>query len=219
MTSPLEPDNDRDGNQPELLQVAVLISGGGRTLKNLIDLRAQSLLPIDIQLVISSRGDAGGLRHAEAAGISHQVVRRGGQSAAAYRDAVFGACRESGASAVVMAGFLKHVLIPPDFALRVLNIHPSLIPSFCGQGFYGERVHQAVLDAGVKLTGCTVHFVDDQFDHGPIILQRAVPVLDDDDASSLAARVFEAECAALPDALRLLAAGRLSVVEGRVLIG
>jgi folate-dependent phosphoribosylglycinamide formyltransferase PurN len=95
-----------------------------------------------------------------------------------------------------------------------MNIHPSLIPAFCGRGFYGHHVHEAVLAYGVKITGCTVHFADNQYDHGPIILQRAVPVWDDDTPESLAARVFEQECEAYPEAIRLYAAGRLQL-EGR----
>jgi phosphoribosylglycinamide formyltransferase-1 len=113
-----------------------------------------------------------------------------------------------------MGGFLKLVHIPPDFQNRVMNIHPALIPAFCGQGFYGHRVHQAVLDYGCKLTGCTVHFVDQQYDHGPIILQTPVRVRDNDTAETLAARVFEAECEAYPRAIRLFAEGKMHV-EGR----
>ena len=89
----------------------------------------------------------------------------------------------------------------------MVNIHPALIPAFCGEGFYGHRVHEAVLEYGAKLSGCTVHFADNQYDHGPVIVQRAVPVLDDDTPETLAARVFEAECEAYPEALRLIAAG------------
>ena len=113
-----------------------------------------------------------------------------------------------------MAGFLKRVTIAEDFANRVTNIHPGLIPAFCGHGFYGHHVHQAVIDYGAKLSGCTVHFADNQYDHGPVILQRAVPVLDDDTADTLAARVFEAECEAYPEAIQLIAQGRVRV-EGR----
>ena len=113
-----------------------------------------------------------------------------------------------------MGGFLKRVTIPEDFANRVVNIHPALVPAFCGEGFYGHRVHEAVLEYGAKLSGCTVHFADNQYDHGPVILQRAVPVLDDDTPETLAARVFEAECEAYPEAIRLIAAGRVAV-EGR----
>jgi len=113
-----------------------------------------------------------------------------------------------------MGGFLKRLTIPEDFLNRVTNIHPALLPAFGGEGFYGRRVHEAVLEYGVKITGCTVHFADNQYDHGPIILQKAVPVLDDDTPETLAARVFQAECEAYPEALQLIAEGRLRV-EGR----
>mmetsp|Transcript_12300 Transcript_12300/g.50655 ORF Transcript_12300/g.50655 Transcript_12300/m.50655 type:complete len:121 (+) Transcript_12300:738-1100(+) len=104
--------------------------------------------------------------------------------------------------------------IPDRYLGKVVNIHPSLIPAFCGKGYYGERVHRAVLDFGAKITGCTVHFADNEYDHGPIILQRSVPVEEDDDDESLAARVFESEKLALPDALRLLAEDRV-IIDGR----
>jgi phosphoribosylglycinamide formyltransferase-1 len=119
---------------------------------------------------------------------------------------------------VVMGGFLKHLLIPTDFSGRVMNIHPSLIPAFCGQGFFGRRVHEAVLEYGARISGCTVHFVDDEYDHGPIIMQRAVPVLDDDSPASLAARVFAHECEAYPEAIQLFAEGRIRVEDRRVSI-
>jgi phosphoribosylglycinamide formyltransferase-1 len=197
------------------LPVAVLISGGGTTLRNLIARKAAAELPIDIRLVLSSNPDAAGLRFAEEAGIETRIVeRRDSPTPRLFSDAVFGPCREAGAQVVVMGGFLKHVLIPADFENRVINIHPALIPAFSGRGMYGRHVHQAVLDYGAKLSGCTVHFVDDQYDHGPIILQRTVPVLDGDTAEALAHRVFDAECEALPEALALIAAGRVHV-EGR----
>ena len=135
-------------------------------------------------------------------------------SAEEYGQAIFDVCRQRRADLVVMGGFLKFVPIPPDFDNRVMNIHPALIPAFCGAGYYGHRVHEAVLDYGAKVSGCTVHFVDNQYDHGPIILQRVVPVADDDTPDTLAARVFAAECEAYPEAIRLFAAGRLKV-EGR----
>jgi len=118
------------------------------------------------------------------------------------------------ADLVAMAGFLKRITIPEDFINRVTNIHPALIPAFCGEGMYGHHVHEAVVEYGAKLSGCTVHFADNQYDHGPVILQQAVPVLDGDTPDDLAGRVFEAECEAYPEALRLLAAGRVKV-EGR----
>jgi phosphoribosylglycinamide formyltransferase-1 len=201
------------------LPIAVLISGGGTTLRNLLEVEARGELPVEFRLVVSSNPQARGLEFAQAARIPTLVAEhRRRQSAAAYSEAIFGPCRDAGAKLVVMAGFLKHVLIPPDFADRVLNIHPSLIPSFCGQGMYGQHVHAAVLAAGATESGCTVHFVDNEYDHGPIVLQQRVPVLPDDTPLTLAARVFAAECQVLPEAIRLFAAGRLSVEQGRVTI-
>ena len=202
----------------------MLISGSGRTLKNFIDLAAEGELPIEIKLVISSSAKAGGLEHAASAGIESLVVKRSDFAAGAagdksYGDAIFDACRNAGVDYVVMAGFLKLAPLPDDFAGRVVNIHPALIPAFCGAGMYGHHVHQAVLDAGVKITGCTVHFVDNQYDHGPIIWQQPVPVFADDTADTLAARVFEAEKEGYPHVLKLLAAGRVQLENGRVKIG
>ena len=124
-------------------------------------------------------------------------------SAEEFRDRVFGPCREAGIELVVMGGFLKHVLIPADFENRVINIHPSLIPAYCGAGFYGHHVHESVIEAGETVSGCTIHFVDNQYDHGPIIHQRQVAVETGDTPDTLAARVFEAECDAYPEVIRL----------------
>ncbi len=138
-------------------------------------------LPIEIVLVVSSKPQAAGLQFAGAVGIPTAVFERPSfPSPAAYSDAIFDACRAAGAALVVMGGFLKFVPIPDDFAHRVLNIHPALIPAFCGQGMYGHHVHEAALAYGVKVSGCTVHFVDNQYDHGPILLAAHVPVLDGD---------------------------------------
>ena len=194
------------------LSLAVLISGGGTTLLNLIRKAAEGL-PASIDLVLSSNPSARGLEFAATARIDHQVIAPVADPEA-YSQAVFQPCREAEVDLVVMGGFLKHVLIPADFAGRVLNIHPSLIPAFCGKGFYGQRVHKAVLEYGAKVSGCTVHFVDNEYDHGPIVLQRVVDVRDDDTPETLAERVFEAECQAYPDAIRLIAEGRIRL-EGR----
>lgn len=136
----------------------------------------------------------------------HFAVKTKALSDAEYCEKVFAPIRESDIDLVVMGGFLKHVLIPDDFANRVINIHPSLIPAFAGQGFYGLRVHQAVIEKGCKISGCTVHFVDNEFDHGPIIDQRAVGVSDGDDAKSLQKKVFDVECELLPDVIKKIAA-------------
>jgi phosphoribosylglycinamide formyltransferase 1 len=204
---------------PSPLKLAVLISGSGRTLKNFIDLAAAGNLPVEIRLVVSSSAKAGGLEHARAAGIPSLVLSRSKyDSEQAYGDAVFSACREAEVDYVAMAGFLKLAPVPPDFAGRVLNIHPALIPAFCGHGMYGHRVHQAVLDAGAKVTGVTVHFVDNEYDRGPIIWQQPVPVFDDDTAETLAERVFVTELEAYPHVLKLLASGRVQLDGRRVRI-
>lgn len=200
-------------------RIAVLISGGGTTLRNFIERIAAGRLPVEIALVVSSSPTARGLQFAADAGIPDAVIERkafGSQDD--FSRAIFERCRQAKVDLVVMAGFLKRVTIPDDFANRVVNIHPALVPSFCGEGFYGHRVHEAVLEYGAKLSGCTVHFADNEYDHGPVILQRAVPVLDDDTPDTLAARVFEAECEAYPEALRLLATGRVTLDGRRVRI-
>jgi len=205
------------------IKLAVLISGSGRTLKNFIDLVTEDQLPVDIRLVVSSSSKAGGLKYAEEAGIPTRIISRGdfpkGQAGdTEYGDAVFAACRDAGVDYVTMAGFLKLAPVPADFAGRVVNIHPALLPAFGGPGMYGDRVHQAVLDAGVKVTGCTVHFVDNEYDAGPIIWQQPVPVFEDDTADTLAKRVFEVEKEAYPHVLKMLAAGRVTLDGRRVKI-
>jgi phosphoribosylglycinamide formyltransferase 1 len=196
-------------------RIAVLISGGGTTLRNLIEKIGAGRLRVEIALVIASTPDAGGLRFAHEAGIPAAVIeRRSFPSQEAYSRTIFDHCRQAQANLVVMGGFLKRLTIPDDFANRVVNIHPALIPAFCGEGFYGHHVHEAVLAFGAKLSGCTVHFADNQYDHGPVILQKAVPVLGGDTPETLAARVFEAECEAYPEALQWIAEGRVCV-EGR----
>ena len=191
------------------LPVAVFLSGTGRSLANLIEHRDRHGLPIDLRLVISSSSKVRGVQIARDASIDTIIIRKADYPKPAdYSQAMFQPCREVGAELVVMAGYLKHVLIPDDFANRVINIHPSLLPSFGGSGMYGSRVHQAAIDRGVKISGCTVHFVDNQYDHGPILLQRSCDVHDDDSAESLAARVFEQERQALPEAIRMIADAR-----------
>jgi folate-dependent phosphoribosylglycinamide formyltransferase PurN len=172
-------------NRTSSFGIAVLISGGGTTLRNFIE---------KIPAVV--------------------VERQGYESADAFSAVIFEHCRQANVELVVLGGFLKQISIPDDFVNRVVNIHPALIPAFCGKGYYGHYVHEAVLEFGVKVSGCTVHFVDNEYDHGPIIYQAAVPVQDDDTPDSLAARVFEAECDAYPHVLQLIADGRVRL-EGR----
>jgi phosphoribosylglycinamide formyltransferase-1 len=168
-----------------------------------------------VVLVISNHADAQALERGRRAGVPAAVVSR--QEAGSREDfsrRIFDHCRQAGADLVCLAGFLQLIHVPDDFLCRVMNIHPALIPAFCGKGYYGHHVHEAVLAYGAKITGCTVHFADNEYDHGPIILQRAVPVLEDDTPDRLAERVFVQECEAYPEAIRLFAEGRLQV-EGR----
>lgn len=197
------------------IRLAVLLSGGGSTLQNLLDHSADGRLAARVIQVVSSSPDAYGVERARRAGVPAAVVeRRQAGSREEFSRRIFDLCRQAGAELICLAGFLQLLTIPEDYSLRVLNIHPALIPAFCGKGFYGRHVHEAVLAYGAKLSGCTVHFADNHYDHGPIILQRAVPVLDDDTPDTLAARVFEQECEVYPEAIRLFAEGRLQV-EGR----
>lgn len=202
------------------VRLAVLISGGGTTLQNFIDRIAAGKLAAEISVVISSRPNVGGLQRAQGAGIPTAVIaRREFADSDAFNDALHGELANHQFDLIVLAGFLSQIQMRGRYRERVMNIHPALIPAFCGQGLYGERVHRAVLAAGVKISGCTVHFADDQYDHGPIIAQTAVPVLDEDTAESLAARVHLAENELYPEAVRWWAEGRLTIQGQRVLVG
>jgi phosphoribosylglycinamide formyltransferase-1 len=196
------------------IRLAVCVSGSGTTLQNLIELIRARRLHAQIVQVVASRPRIGAIPRAEAAGIPLALINRNPHSSGELSASVFDPIRRAGADLVIFGGFLALVKIPPDYVGRVINIHPALIPAFCGKGFFGPKVHQAVLEAGVKISGCTVHFADDTYDNGPIILQRAVPVLEDDSAETLAARVFKEECRALPEAIELYGSGRLRI-EGR----
>ncbi len=195
-------------------RLAVLISAGGTTLQNLIDRIADGRLSAEIAAVVSSNPDAYGNERARRAGLRVAVVPRG---APGFADAVFAAVRAAAPDLVVMAGWLHLLPIPADFRFRVLNIHPALLPAFGGKGMYGRHVHEAVLAYGAKVSGCTVHFADDSYDTGPILVQRAVPVLDDDTPDALAARVYAAECEAYPEAIRRVAEGGWRVDGRRVI--
>ena len=201
------------------IRLAVLVSGSGTTLQNLIDQIAAAKLDAVINLVIGSKPGLGALDRAATAKLANFVVNRSAfESVAAFSKAVFNLIDDSGIDLVCLAGWLCLLEVPPEFAARVINIHPALLPSFGGKGMYGTKVHQAVLDFGCKLSGFTVHFVDGEFDNGPIILQQSCPVADDDTANTLATKVFELEKVAYPEAIRLFAAGRLTINGRRVQI-
>lgn len=199
------------------VRLAVLISGGGTTLTNFLKQIETGKLSAEVALVIASRADCGGVERARRAGLRCEIVeRKNFPGVIPFSTAIFQLCREARVDLVTLAGFLSLIEVPDDFAFRVMNIHPALIPAFCGKGFYGHRVHEAVLERGARVSGCTVHFADNHYDHGPIIVQQTVDVLDGDTADTLAARVFSAECQAYPEAIRLYAAGRLEVSGRRV---
>jgi phosphoribosylglycinamide formyltransferase-1 len=174
-------------------RLGVLLSGTGRTLQNLIDRIAAGRLHAEIACVISDRPGVLGLHRAEQAGLPAFLERDHG--------AIWRLLREHGADLVCLCGYLRLLPIEPDFHDRVLNIHPALLPAFGGKGFHGEAVHRAVLDSGARESGCTVHLCSDEYDRGQVVLQRRVPVLPGDTVTTLAARVFAAECEAYPDAI------------------
>ena len=200
-----------------MLRIAVLLSGTGRSLDNLQREIDTGRLRANIAVVISSKPEAYGLVRAQAHGLDAVAVsRQAYPDLEAFNAAINVVLAPYNVGLVVLAGFLSLYQPPPKLAGKVMNIHPALLPAFGGKGFYGDRVHQAVLDAGVKVSGCTVHFADSRYDHGPIILQTAVPVLDDDTVPSLAARVFAAECEAYPRAIQWCADDRLRLQGRRV---
>lgn len=196
-------------NHPEYrpLRVAVLLSGGGSTLANILAARdADRLAGAQIVRVLSSRTNVHGVTIARQAGIDVDVVRpRDFNDAAAFSSALTTHLDAANPDLVVMAGFLCHWLLPARYQRSTLNIHPALLPKFGGRGMFGEHVHRAVLAAREPESGCTVHLVDQEYDHGPIITQRRVPVLSDDDPHTLAARVQAAEREVYPQVIERVA--------------
>jgi len=207
-----------------MLKLTVLVSGGGTNLQAVIDaIDSGQIRNARIVRVISSKDNVKALDRAEKAGIDHAVIsKRSFGSAEDFNKALLYAIDEAGTDLIVLAGFLT--VLPPElvrqYENRIINIHPSLIPSFCGVGYYGLKVHEEVLKRGVKVTGATVHFVDEGCDSGPIILQKAVSVEDGDTPEILQKRVMEeAEWKILPEAVNLIAEGRVKVTEGIAHIG
>jgi formyltetrahydrofolate-dependent phosphoribosylglycinamide formyltransferase len=196
------------------VKLAVVISGGGTTLQNFIDRIADGSLDATISVVIASRRKIKGVERAEAAGLPVEVVmRRDFEDSESFSEALTKAIERHDVDLVVLAGFLSKWLFPSRWAGRVLNVHPGLLPQYGGQGMYGHHVHEAVLAAGETESGCTVLVADHEYDHGPSVVERRVPVLPGDTPDTLAARVFEAECVAYPEAVRLFAEGRLPALR------
>jgi formyltetrahydrofolate-dependent phosphoribosylglycinamide formyltransferase len=204
-------------NRP--VRLAVLLSGGGTTLQNILAQIAAGRLHAEVTVVIASRAGAGGLERARNAGVpAIAIERKQHADVDRFNDVIHRELERFDVDLIVLAGFLSPFQLRGRYKGRVLNIHPALIPAFSGRGFYGERVHRAAIEAGAKVSGCTVHFADDEYDHGPIILQASVPVLDDDTPETLAARVHEVEKELYPEAIRLWADGRLRIDGRRVIV-
>lgn len=206
-----------------MLKLAVLVSGGGTNLQAVIDaVEDGTVHNTEIAAVISNKKDAYALERAKKHGIPQRCISpKDFEKRELFDAALLQAIRQSGADLVVLAGYL--VILPKNviaaYENRIINIHPSLIPSFCGAGFYGLKVHEGVLARGVKVTGATVHFVDEGTDTGPIILQRAVNVEQGDTPEILQRRVMEqAEWKILPQAIDLIARGKVTVENGKVRI-
>ena len=195
------------------VRLGVLISGGGTTLLNFLECMRDGTLNAEVPLVIASQSDCAGVQRARDAGLEvTSIVRKDFANTDEFSEAVFAQLRDAGVDLVTLAGYLCLLKIPSDFTNRVLNIHPSLMPAFCGKGMYGGRVHRAVVERGVKISGCTVHFADNQYDHGPIILQRAVEIPDGTSADDVARLVFEEEKTAYPEAIRRVVSGELKIL-------
>ena len=201
-------------------KIAVMVSGGGTNLQALIDAEKSGIIKSGtIVLVISNNPDAYALHRADEAGIkSVTITKRDCGSQSAFETAIDAALIDAGAELVVLAGFMSILSesFTKKYDKRIINVHPSLIPSFCGQGFYGLHVHEAVLASGVKLTGATVHFVTEDCDAGPIIAQKAVPVLNGDTPESLQRRVMEeCEWKILPEAVSLFCQGKIKITGNK----
>ena len=206
-----------------ITNIAVLVSGGGTNLQALIDAEKRGELGNGkITLVISSKPDVYALQRAADNGIDSLVLsRKDYADIAAYSRALADALTEAGADLVVLAGFLTIIdeQVYERFPNRILNVHPALIPSFCGKGYYGLRVHEAALEKGVQVSGATVHIVTPECDAGPIVLQKAVEVKQDDTPETLQRRIMEeAEWKILPEAVRLFCDGRITVENNKVYI-
>ena len=206
-----------------MLRITVLVSGGGTNLQAIIDaLAAGEIHDAQIVRVISNNPGAYALTRAENAGIEAVCISpKTFDDREKYHEALIASIDEARTDLIVLAGCM--VVLPPSlisrYSGRIINIHPALIPSFCGKGFYGLHVHEAVLERGVKITGATVHFVDEGTDTGPIILQKAVEVLPDDTPEILQRRVMEeAEWKIMPKAIDLIAQGKVSIQDGKVVI-
>jgi len=206
-------------NDTKKVTAVILISGSGSTMENLLQRAKDGTCAMDCLGVISSKEGVAGIARAQKFGVPVQVVnRKDFTDAVAFSRQVFKLINGVKPDLVLLAGFLSYVHLPERYKGRVMNIHPSLLPKFGGRGMYGSKVHEAVLKAGERESGCTVHYVDDQYDHGPAIVQKRVPVVAGDTVETLQARVMQAEREAYPEAVNLYAEKRLMQVANSVRI-
>jgi formyltetrahydrofolate-dependent phosphoribosylglycinamide formyltransferase len=188
------------------IKLAVLLSGTGRTLQNFLNLIAAGKLDASVEVVVSSNNTALGLQRARDAAIpTHVVRRRDFETVDAFSEAITKVLDGYDIDLIVGAGFTQLYKYPPKFEGRMLNVHPALLPEYGGRGMYGHHVHEAIIAAGEKESGCTVHLATHEYDKGPVVVQKRVPVLPEDTPDSLADRVFEAELEAYPEAIRIMA--------------
>jgi len=196
-------------------KLVVMVSGGGTNLQAVLDACADGRIPAKVVGVISSKPDVFALERAKNAGVPTKVIKpHDFDDQTSHDEAVIRVIEGFGGQAVVLAGYMSILGTALVNRFPIVNIHPALIPSFCGKGYYGRRVHAAVLEYGAKVSGATVHFVDEGTDTGPIIMQKCVDVMDDDTPETLAARILQVEHEILPKSVALLCEGRLHI-EGR----
>ncbi|MFH1422424.1 MAG: phosphoribosylglycinamide formyltransferase [Planctomycetota bacterium] len=201
------------------IKLGVLISGSGTTLQNYIDCIKAGTLNADIACLVSSSEKAYGLVRAKENNIpAVTIARKQYDTVEKFSEVIFKYLKEHGVELVTLAGYLKLIKLPEKWRDKVMNIHPALIPAFSGEGWYGIKVHTAVVERGVKITGCTVHFVDNVYDNGPIIIQKAIPVFHTDTPEDVQKRVFEQEKIAYIEAINLFAAGRITISGKKVCI-
>jgi len=220
--APAEPQLSIINNQSSIkrpIRLGALISGGGRTVMNILEYIKQGKLNAEVAVVISSRSTVAGVERARNAGLNVKIIRKKDYpDIDEFSNRIEEELVAANVDLVIQAGWLCLWKIPARYENRVMNIHPALLPSFSGQGMWGHHVHEAVLAAGCKVSGCTVHFCTNEYDQGPIIVQRACEVKEQDTPDTLATRVFEQECIAYPQAIRLFAEGRILVQNGKVKI-
>jgi len=205
-------DERRETKDDKPVRLGVLISGGGTTLMNILEYIKDGRLNAEVAVVISSRSTAAGVEKAKNAGLQVKIIRKKDYpDIDEFSKHIEEELAAANIDLVIQGGWLCLWKIPQRYENRVMNIHPALLPSFGGEGMWGHYVHEAVLEAGCKISGCTVHFCTNEYDKGPIIVQRACEVKDNDTPDTLAARVFREECIAYPQAIRLFAEGRIVV--------